>query len=519
MKIHKVTLTNFRGYRDPTTINFNDLTVFVGRNDIGKSTILEALDLFFNDGKGAIKYDNGDINVMSDSKEYSISVSFIELPETVTVDASFQTGLAAEYLLNEDNELEIIKRFNGKKCTGVFIRAYHPTNEHCSNLQLKKKNELKSIIQADRIQCDNLNVNSVMRKAIWEHYSENLQLASVEIDVTGGDDTKKIWAKLSAFLPVYSLFQSDRQNSDKDTEVQDPLKLAVAQFFQNAELQETLNCVATQVEQKLKEVSDRTLAKLREMDPNVADSLKPIIPQATNLKWAKVFDGVSLSADEDIPINKRGSGVKRLILLNFFRAEAERRQEEGDSTGIIYAIEEPETSQHFANQKILADALIELSQAPNTQVILTTHSGVIVKRLQYDNLRLVDINDAGDKYISRIRSGMLLYPSMNEVNYTAFDEVTEEYHDELYGLIEGQGWLSDYENGKPQRSYIRLMRDGTTRNGTHTLTHYIRDVQHHPENTHNVKYTDQELAQSIVEMRAYLESKLGDIGTGEIDID
>ena len=69
MKIHKVTLTNFRGYKNPTTIDFNDLTVFVGRNDIGKSTVLEALDLFFNDGKGVIKYDDGDVNISSELKE------------------------------------------------------------------------------------------------------------------------------------------------------------------------------------------------------------------------------------------------------------------------------------------------------------------------------------------------------------------------------------------------------------------------------------------------------------------
>lgn len=515
MKIHNVTLSNFRGYKSAITIGFNDLTVFVGRNDIGKSTILEALDLFFNDGKGAIKYDDGDINVESESREYSIGVSFTELPETVIIDATFQTSLASEYLLNVEGELEIIKHFNGKKCTGVFIRASHPTNEHCCDLLLKKKNDLKDIIQLNGIQCDNFNVNSIMRQAIWNYYIDNLQLATVDIDVTKGDDTKKIWENLSSFLPVYSLFQSDRQNSDKDTEVQDPLKSAVAQFFQDAQLQETLNQVALQVEQKLKEVSDRTLAKLREMDPSVADSLKPIIPQATSVKWAKVFDGVSLSSDEDIPINKRGSGVKRLVLLNFFRAEAERRQEEGASTGIIYAIEEPETSQHFANQKILADALVELSHAPHTQVILTTHSGVIVKKLQYSDLRLIGVNDEGYKYISPIRNGLLFYPSMNEVNYTAFDEVTEEYHDELYGFIESQKWLDDYEKGKPERPYIRQNNDGTTKNCTHTLTHYIRDVQHHPENPHNVKYTDQELAQSIAEMRTYLEKKLRGTCTGE----
>lgn len=59
MKIKKVILTNFRGYKSTTEINFNDLTVFVGRNDVGKSTILEALDLFFNEGKGTIKFDKG----------------------------------------------------------------------------------------------------------------------------------------------------------------------------------------------------------------------------------------------------------------------------------------------------------------------------------------------------------------------------------------------------------------------------------------------------------------------------
>jgi len=115
MKIHKVTLVNFRGYRNPTTITFNDLTVFVGRNDIGKSTVLEALDLFFNDGKGAIKYDDNDINISSDAREYSIGVTFTELPETVVVDASFQTNLVDEYLLNADGELELIKKFNGTR--------------------------------------------------------------------------------------------------------------------------------------------------------------------------------------------------------------------------------------------------------------------------------------------------------------------------------------------------------------------------------------------------------------------
>ena len=508
MKIDSVTLSNFRGYKNETTILFNDLTVFVGKNDAGKSTVLEALDLFFNDGRGVIKYDRADINVDNTDNEFVIGVTFEDLPERVIVDATFQTTLADEFLLDKDGKLKVIKKYNGSKCTNVLLKAFQPTNPQCADLHLKKRNELKAIIQDQRIPCDNTTINSVMRKAIWKSCEADLRLDEVYIDVTAGEDTKKIWAKLATFLPLYSLFQSDRQNSDGDKEVQDPLKAAVALYFQDAELRQTLNEVAEKVETRLKEVADRTLTKLREMDSNVANSLKPVIPAAESLKWADVFKNVSITADEDIPINKRGSGVKRLVLLNFFRAEAERRQQEGNNTGIIYAIEEPETSQHFANQKILADALINLSGTPHTQVVLTTHSGVFVKKLKYDDLRLISENGQGEKLVTPIQRGLLVYPSMNEVNYTAFGEITEEYHDELYGFISSKGWMNEYESGKPQRPYNQLKQDGTIAVKSHTLTHYIRDVQHHPENEHNPKYTDLELAQSIADMRTFIAFKI-----------
>ena len=46
MKIKQVKISNFRSYKKEVIINFNDLNIFVGKNDIRKSTILEALDIF-----------------------------------------------------------------------------------------------------------------------------------------------------------------------------------------------------------------------------------------------------------------------------------------------------------------------------------------------------------------------------------------------------------------------------------------------------------------------------------------
>ena len=49
-----------------------------------------------------------------------------------------------------------------------------------------------------------------------------------------------------------------------------------------------------EVERKLEEVSSRTLEKLRKMSPEVANSLNPVIPNASSLKWSDVFKKVSI---------------------------------------------------------------------------------------------------------------------------------------------------------------------------------------------------------------------------------
>lgn len=508
MRLLKIKLKNFRSYNDQVELSIGDLTTLVGKNDIGKSSILEALDIFFNKGKGAIKMDKDDVNkkcLSNDDTETEIALTFDQFPSSIVIDSTNETSLDDEYLLNSENYLEIIKRYKNGGSEKVFIKSNHPSNENCSDLLLKKQKDLQKIIKEQEIECENKTRNAVMRTAIWNHYSDDLNLQETEIDVTKGD-TKSIWDKLENYLPLYSLFQSDRKNSDGDNEVQDPLSEAVKQIMNDGEIQETLAQVAEKVESKLTEVAGLTLDKLREMNPEIADSLNPVIPPSDSLKWNDVFKKVSIAGDEDIPINKRGSGVKRLILLNFFRAEAERRKLEQNIPSIIYAIEEPETSQHTAHQKMLINALLELSNTDNTQILLTTHSPVIVKELDFCHLRLILLEDE-EKVVKSVLPGQLPYPSLNEVNFIAFEEITEEYHNELYGYLESEGLINNFKNGKETVEYIRLKRDGSTQNEQKVLTEYIRHQIHHPENTHNEKYTETQLLDSIEMMRDFIQNE------------
>jgi len=390
MKLIGLKLKNFRGYKEETYISFNNLTALIGKNDIGKSTILEALEIFFN--SNLITCEKEDLCVFADSSDIEISCIFSDLPASLIIDASASTTLANEYLLNTDGNLEIKKVFSAtvaKPKEKIYIICNHPTATNYDDLLTLKQNSLKS--RANTLGIDpstyNATINTDIRQAIWNSTSINnlnLQLTSLLIDK---DDSKNIYDELKKYLPLYALFQSDRQSSDEDKEVTDPMKLAVQQAL--SDLSVDLEHIKWEVQQKALETANRTLEKMKEMDPDLASTLVP------EFKAEPKFDSLfklTIKSDNAIPINKRGSGVRRLMLLNFFRAEAERRINTLSNDSIIYAFEEPETSQHPDHQLMLLQAFINLSLTPNCQVILTTHTPALASQLPLDSLRYIKKN-------------------------------------------------------------------------------------------------------------------------------
>lgn len=392
MKLKAIVLEGFRAYRDRTKIEISDLTTIVGKNDHGKSTILEALEIFFNEEQ--VKFDVSDLCVFlpEGQRIARIGCVFTDFNDEIVIDSSARTTLAAEHLLNTEGDLEIHKVFD---CSGAKVKTSyvavcnHPQEEHVRDLLSKKQADLKSIIKGNTINTEvvSLTSNVQMRARIREHFGLG-DLASVSIALDGSDDTRKIWTQLESDLPLYALFKSDRSSNDADTEVQNPLSLAVREAIR--EQQARLEEIENEVRQMAEDVTSRTLAKLREVDPRLASQLRAEFK--TDRKWEKVFS-FELSSDDNIPINKRGSGVRRLILFSFFRAEAERRRSEKAKENIIYAIEEPETSQNPLNQRLLSQAFIELSDDPMIQVILTTHTPGLAGAMPKESLVRVSQND------------------------------------------------------------------------------------------------------------------------------
>ncbi len=401
MKIKTLILENFRAYKDRIEIPFNDLTAFIGRNDVGKSTILEALDIFFEgDTK---KIESADASMNGNSRGVRIGVVFDDLPDQVILDSNAATTFANEHLLNEDGDLEIHKIYNCSILTpkfGVHAYAVHPSHDDAKDTIQKPQRELRGIV-AERGLENNCNQgeNPSMRYAIYQSFGD-LGLEARDVPLND-DNAKAIWAAIQKYLPTYVFFQSDRPSSDQDPEVQNPMKVAIAQAL--GQLDKELEEITTQIQAKAQETAARTLAKLQETYPDIASSL---VPKFKKPVWKNIFK-LDLETDHGVPLNKRGSGVRRLVLLSFFQAEAERRRNEEMAKGedrrpIIYGIEEPETAQHPDSQEKIIEALRELSES-GEQVVLTTHVPALAGMVPLESLRYVE-RDSESQSIS-VREG------------------------------------------------------------------------------------------------------------------
>lgn len=376
MKLIGLKLKNFRAYKDEVFIEIDKrFTSFIGKNDVGKSTVFDALDIFFGNKKPEIS----DLTVDSENKVIEFTCIFSEIPSPIEIDATAKTELSEEYLLNKDGNLEIKKIY---RCTDktivtqpeVFIVANYPSLEKLQFLHSLNQSQLKEYIKKEKIAVSDLRANHIMRKSIWSSIKD-LNLEEIDLKIEEFETkSKKIYSKIEDEMPLFFAFRSDREMTDSDAEAKDPMQIAVveAQRQFEAEIKEIENKIQTKVES----VAELALQKLKEVDPKLAKQLNPVLKSKPSWK----FD-YKIEDERGVALNKRGSGTRRLVLLNFFRAQAEKKGDELRK-GIIYAIEEPETSQHPNNQKMIIDALVGLTNDSNRQIMITTHSAELLKNIE-----------------------------------------------------------------------------------------------------------------------------------------
>lgn len=142
----------------------------------------------------------------------------------------------------------------------------------------------------------------------------------------------------------------------------------------------------------------------------------------TNIDYNILLDNLVLNMREKdtlYPIQEYGSGIKSLAIISIFRMLASM-----SNIDVVLGIEEPETNLHPQMQKQFIASMKDGKRENEVQVLLATHSTVIVDELKHDDIILVRREyDSRRGYITvatQIQEGFWERAGIEEFNYYQF---------------------------------------------------------------------------------------------------
>ncbi len=496
MHISRIKLVNFRSFIGIHEIILSEgINFFVGDNNCGKTTIFKAIE-FIQSGKDKSEF----ITKGKENEDVSVEIEF--------------TGTDLENIIKEPS-------LNLKKYQDYIFA----NGDGTYSLIVLRSSESTTITQNGKK--SNLDIKNVR---IYNPKSEAEGIRKYE-NPTGIDKT--ITALFDAQFVYSDLKNEDYQDFGK-TKIIGKLINAITKDFQK-ELDEDGNKT---IWGEFKDAHakafgpDGLLRILNGLEKDITDILKEQYGESEvkfNFGLPEIDNffktGNIILSDNGIstPISQKGTGMQRALALSLIQiyAKVSNKHESVIDKALFFFIDEPETFLHPKAQNKLMDALNTLSV--KSQIFITTHSPFLLKIFDKTKHQINVFYREDGSSTTKSKSMLNLFgkysPSWGEINYIAFDVVSVEFHNEIYGFLQAKAidedrknyhenefdnWLSN-KGILQDKLYKRLSKDGSIRDEYKTLPTYIRNIIHHPENLNN-SYDEIELRESINGMLRILES-------------
>lgn len=233
----------------------------------------------------------------------------------------------------------------------------------------------------------------------------------------------------------------------------------------------------------------------------------------------------SLHVDDgagETPVDGKGTGMQRAIALGIIQHYARSAEllEGSNTTPLVLMLDEPETWLHPSAQLKLGDALNRIGE--REQVFIITHSPYLIRKFDPKNHLLTVLAGQGtDRRIDPSTSFGLFgvgEPTWGEINYRAFGVCSNDFHNELYGYVQRhiEDQKADGKFAREEEVDAYLEGEGIPKTKTWTRTPsltyqttlpvYVRNTIHHPENTANDPVTNDELRESLEHLVASVET-------------
>ncbi len=426
MKIESVRIENFRSFKDKT-INFDNYTCFIGANGCGKSTILNALNIFFRQNKDCstdlCKLEIEDFHHKNVDEPIKITVTFTEPSDKAKEDLSDyvrQDKLIVSSIAEYDNIKNVaeVKHYGNRLGFNDF-REYFEADKKGKKVEILKNIYLN--LQQKYNDLPNASTKIKMAQSLKEyeanHKDQCILIPSEDqfYGFTKGQNKIAPYVQW-IFVPAVKDVTKESQET-KDTALEQLLARTVRSKVNFAEKIDNLK---RDTQEQYQEILNKEQFILEEISNNLKKRLGSWAHSGISAKilW-KQDPEKSVRVEEPfayIKVEERGfegdlarfgHGLQRSFMLALLQELTTINDE--TSPKLIMGIEEPEIYQHPPQARHLADTLLELSDK-GSQIMVCSHNPLFVPGDNFESIRLVrEKGSPSESYISRISYDSLSY--------------------------------------------------------------------------------------------------------------
>lgn len=465
MYLNKILIFNYRSAQVlELDVDLTSPNIFIGLNDSGKSTVLQAFDLLLGDKSKYNSLTEG--NYKSDLSNTCVEIEEINkvllknnLPN---IDINNNSSLIVGKLIYDDNEAEGYQDIN---LTTPLKWSIDSNNKN--ELWIAKK-YVGSISQTYLLGHDSnepLELWSLAQAGINKHIKDN-KISSEDIQNENGKGRFSNFEKIRA---IYEKFDCSIKwieykplKSDKDifpkfslfdwnTSLDEVIE--TANIIMKGEIDEHLKPLKEIALESAKKAEEAINIKFGELSHVIKEVAKNVENVSSKLYFdvrEKISDIMVTKTYSDGPIHleNQGEGLKRQIWFSLIKAKADETRD--GINKFIWAFDEPETHLYPGAQREFFDSLNRISEG-NVQTLICTHSTIFTDKSKLNKINSVKQNEYGYTEINFCRDVDSIFSALNVKNsdFLFYDKFlivegdTEQYLiPKLYEIYTGYTLLS-----------------------------------------------------------------------------